>query len=87
MRARLIKLAGSRITASGELVIQASSQRSQPANRQAAMERLVELLAKAAVRPRRRRATAPTKASQRRRVESKKRRSQTKSLRRTRGDE
>jgi ribosome-associated protein len=87
VKARLIKLAGSRMTAQGELVIQASSQRTQPANRQAALDRLVELLTKAAIRPRRRRATAPTKASQQRRVQAKKRRGQIKSLRRRGGEE
>jgi ribosome-associated protein len=87
LKARLTKLAGSRMTAEGELLIQSSSQRTQAANRQAALARLIELLRKAAIRPRTRRATRPTKASQQRRVEAKKRRGQIKSLRRRSGEE
>jgi ribosome-associated protein len=87
LKARLTKLAGSRMTAEGELLIQSSSQRTQAANRQAALARLIELLRKAAIRPRTRRATRPTKASQQRRVEAKKRRGQIKSLRRRSSEE
>lgn len=79
---RLRKLAGRRMTGQGVLRIKASQFRSQSQNRQAAMERLTAMIRQAAVRPRLRRATAPTRASRRRRLEDKKRRSAVKTLRR-----
>ncbi len=63
----------------------AQDERSQWRNRELAVERLVELLREALKVPRRRVATKPTKASRERRLESKKRRSQTKQLRRRPG--
>nr|WP_281276999.1 alternative ribosome rescue aminoacyl-tRNA hydrolase ArfB [Glycomyces buryatensis] len=71
----------------GSIVIAASEFRSQLRNRQAASERLGELLRKAiAAPPPKRRATKPTKGSQRRRLEGKRRRSQVKRLRRDTSD-
>jgi ribosome-associated protein len=78
---RLMKLAGSRLTQRGVIVISAQSERSQKRNREEALARLVDLIRKAAVRPVKRRATKPTKASRERRLESKKRRSGIKGLR------
>jgi ribosome-associated protein len=78
---RLMKLAGSRLTQDGVIVITAQSERSQKRNREEALARLVELIQQAAVRPVPRRATKPTKASKQRRLEGKKRRSGIKSLR------
>jgi len=78
MRERLRALAGTRLTADGVLVIDARRHRTQAQNREDARERLVELLREAAKTPRRRRATAPTRASQERRVETKKRHARTK---------
>ena len=72
---RLMIVAASRITKDGVLVIEASQFRTQERNREAAVNRLVELLKKACQRPKPRRKTAPTKASQERRLEGKRRRS------------
>lgn len=72
---RLKTLAGSRMTASGELVITARRHRTQEANRQDARERLAELIAKAHKRPAKRRPTKPSKAAKARRVDAKKSRS------------
>jgi ribosome-associated protein len=82
VKARLAQLAGSRMTGGGVLVIQARRHRTQGQNRTDALERLVELIRRAAQPPRLRRATRPTGASKQRRLESKKRRGQTKRLRR-----
>jgi len=76
---RLMKLAGSRLTQDGVIVIVAQAQRSQKRNREEAVERLLELIRSAAVRPTVRRATKPTKASKERRLASKERRSGVKS--------
>ena len=78
---RLMKLAGSRMTQEGVLVLTAQNERSQKRNREEALERLVELIRQAAVRPVKRKATKPTKASREKRLESKKRRSGIKGLR------
>jgi ribosome-associated protein len=78
MRARLRKLAGTKLTADDVLVIDARRHRTQAQNREDARERLLELLREAAIPPRRRRKTRPTLASKERRVETKKRRSDTK---------
>lgn len=72
---RLKTLAGSRMTADGELVILARRFRSQEANRADARARLGELIDAALVRPERRIKTKPSKAAKARRVDSKKARS------------
>ena len=74
VRTRLEKLAGSRLTRDGVLVIAAQRFRTQERNRQDALDRLVELIARAAVAPKPRRPTKPTAASRARRLEGKKRR-------------
>ena len=84
VRARLERLAGSRLTRDGVLVIDAHRHRTQARNRQDARERLVDLIQRAAVAPVPRRATKPTAGSRARRLESKKRRSAIKGLRQTR---
>ena len=84
--ARLETLAGKRLTVDGELVIRAEAQRTQEANRRAALERLTHMVAQAAVRPKARHATKPTRASKERRLASKARQSRLKSLRRETGD-
>ena len=76
---RLQRLAGSRLTGEGVIVILAQSHRTQEANRRDAMDRLVELIRQAAVAPKRRRATRPTLASKTRRLEGKSRRATLKS--------
>jgi ribosome-associated protein len=83
VRHRLERLAGTRLTRDGVLIIIAQRHRTQPRNRQDAIDRLVDLVRSAAVAPRLRRATRPTKASRERRVQSKKHRAGLKRLRRT----
>ncbi|MFC5394641.1 alternative ribosome rescue aminoacyl-tRNA hydrolase ArfB [Bosea vestrisii] len=78
---RLMKLAGSRLTQDGVIVITAQEHRSQSRNREEAVARLVELIRQAEVRPKVRRATKPTKASKERRLASKEKRSSVKSTR------
>lgn len=72
---RLMKLAGGRLTQDGVIVIVAQGQRSQKRNREEALERLLEMIREAAVRPQARRPTKPTKASKERRLVSKDKRS------------
>jgi ribosome-associated protein len=83
VRDRLERLAGARLTRDGVLVITAQSHRTQGRNRQDALDRLIDLIRRAAIAPRLRRPTKPTKASRERRVEAKKHRAGLK-LRRTR---
>ncbi|OBT13429.1 peptidyl-tRNA hydrolase [Vibrio sp. UCD-FRSSP16_10] len=78
---RLLALSDSRITSDGVIVIKAQAHRTQDLNRQDALSRLQELIKTVTVVQKRRRATKPTKGSQRRRVEAKKRKGQTKSMR------
>jgi ribosome-associated protein len=78
---RLLALADQRITRDGVLVIKAQAHRSQDMNRAEAMGRLQEVVDSVAEPPRLRRPTKPTKASKRRRLESKNLRSQVKVLR------
>jgi ribosome-associated protein len=82
--ARLQRLAGSRLTRDGVLVIIAQSHRTQGRNRQDALDRLVDLIRRAAVAPIKRRPTKPTRASRERRIEGKKRHARTKRLRQSR---
>ena len=78
---RLMRLAGKRLTKDGVLVLIAQNHRTQERNRAEALERLIELIREAAIPPVPRRATKPTKASRRERLEGKKRRSGIKNLR------
>jgi ribosome-associated protein len=71
VRRRLEKLAGRRLTSEGVLVLDARRHRTQEQNRADAIDRLRELIAKAAVPPRRRRATKPTRSSVERRLNGK----------------
>ncbi len=71
MRARLVLLAGRRLTQDGEIIIVAESFRTQLQNREDALARLVALLKEASIRPKPRIATRPTRASKVRRVDSK----------------
>lgn len=80
--ARLERLAGARLTRDGVLVITAQRHRTQLRNRQDALDRLIDLIRRAAPPPVQRRPTKPTKASRERRIEGKKRRAKTKGLRR-----
>lgn len=78
VRVRLMRLAGNRLTREGELVIEAKRFRSQERNREDAIGRLVELIRRAAEKPRPRVATRPTLASKKRRLEGKKQRGEVK---------
>src|ERR1700755_1340692 len=60
VRARLERLAGSRLTRDGVLIISAQRHRTQERNRQDARDRLIELIRRAAIAPIPRRATKPT---------------------------
>jgi ribosome-associated protein len=81
VRDRLERLAGNRLTRMGVLVITAQRHRTQERNRADALERLRELIRRAAVAPVPRKATRPTAGARERRLESKKRRSRIKDLR------
>jgi ribosome-associated protein len=85
--ARLERLAGQRMTKDGVIVIHAQRFRTQERNRADAIERLVELLREAMVRPKPRRPTKPTFGSKQRRLEGKKRRGDVKSKRGNRFDD
>lgn len=84
VKVRLKRLAGRRLTREGVVVITAQRFRSRERNRADALERLVELIRRAAVAPRPRKPTRPTAASRERRLEAKKRHSGIKRLRRAR---
>lgn len=81
---RLTTLAGQRMTKDGVIVIHAQRFRTQERNRADAIDRLLELLREAAVRPKPRRATRPTLGSKMRRLDGKKRRGDVKAKRNTR---
>ena len=82
VKARLIKLAGSRMTDDGVLVIDAKRYRTQEQNRADAITRLSTLIEKARVEPKNRKATRPSLSSKTERVDSKKKRGETKQSRR-----
>jgi ribosome-associated protein len=81
VRTRLIRLAGRRITQDGILLIEARQHRTQERNREDAIARLVELIRKAAEKPKPRKKTRPTLAAKERRIEGKKQRGMTKQMR------
>ena len=80
---RLNRIAGQRMTKEGVIVIHAQRFRTQERNRADAIDRLLEILREAMVRPIPRRATKPTFGSKQRRLEGKKRRSDVKAKRNT----
>ena len=87
MRERLIALAGHRMTADDILLIDSRAHRTQLQNREDARKRLVALLKRAAVRPKKRRPTTPKPAAKEARLETKKRRSAVKTLRSSKREE
>jgi ribosome-associated protein len=88
VRDRLRALAGSRLTDEDVLVIDARAHRTQLQNREDARQRLADLIRRAFIRPKKRQKTRPGKAARERRLESKKRRAETKRGRgRMRGEE
>ncbi|MEA2102041.1 MAG: alternative ribosome rescue aminoacyl-tRNA hydrolase ArfB [Thermodesulfobacteriota bacterium] len=83
VKARLIRLAGRRMKSDGVLVIHAQRFRTQEHNRKDAVDRLVDLIFRASIQPKRRIKTRPSRASRQKRLRSKHNRGQTK-LRRAR---
>lgn len=83
LKLRLETVAGRQLSQDGILIVTAQEHRSQDRNRATALKKLIELLRRASLRPKRRIATKPTKASKTRRLESKSMRSATKNLRRS----
>ncbi|MEY8839248.1 alternative ribosome rescue aminoacyl-tRNA hydrolase ArfB, partial [Cribrihabitans sp. XS_ASV171] len=81
VKARLKRIAGQKWTKEGAVVIQVDETRSQARNREIARERLAELVARAAVKPKRRIPTKPSRGSVRRRLDAKKARGTVKALR------
>jgi ribosome-associated protein len=81
VKARLIRLAGNRITSESVLLIEAKRFRTQEQNREDAIRRFVELVRKSLVAPKQRRKTKPTAASKEERLKEKKRRGEIKKLR------
>src|SRR5437867_2504543 len=82
VKARLVALAGRRLSADGVLLIDSREHRTQTQNREAARARLVALLQHAARRPRTRRPTRPKRAAREKRLESKRHRGEVKASRR-----
>ncbi|MCG6122595.1 MAG: aminoacyl-tRNA hydrolase [Microvirga sp.] len=81
VKERLAVIAGQRLTKDGVIVISAQSHRTQERNREDALARLVEMIRRAAVRPRPRRPTRPTLGSKKRRLASKTKHGETKAMR------
>ncbi len=81
VKSRLKRLAGRRWTKDGALIITAEKHRTQARNREEAEAKLIDLIQKALIRPKKRIKTRPTLASKRRRIEAKKQRGQIKALR------
>jgi len=86
VKARLRALAGTRLTGHDELLVDSRTYRTQAQNREAARERLADLIRRALVRPKARRKTAPSKASKERRLEAKSRRARVKRRRQVADD-
>jgi len=83
VRTRLIRLARRRVSQEGILIIDAQRFRTQERNREDAVARLVELIRRAAEKPKPRKKTKPSQAAKQSRIENKKRRGETKRMRRT----
>ena len=81
VKERLVRLAGSRVTEAGVLIIEAKRYRTQEQNRFDAVQRLVTLVQKALEKPKTRRKTRPTLASKQKRLETKRQRSEKKRMR------
>ena len=84
IRVRLARMAGKRLTKDGVIVITAQRHRSQDHNRKDALDRLIELIRRAAIRPTLRQPTTPTRASRKKRLAVKKLRGKVKRLRQER---
>ena len=84
VKARLIHLAGKRMTSEGVLLIEAKRFRTQEQNREDAIQRFIELVRKSLVKPKARKKTIPTAASREERLKEKKRKAEIKKLRQSR---
>jgi ribosome-associated protein len=87
VKARLIALSGSRVTADGVLTLDSRQHRTQTMNREAARARLVGLIRRAVVKPSVRKPTKPGRAAQEKRLTAKKQRAEIKGARRRRPDD
>jgi ribosome-associated protein len=87
VKARLIHLAGKRMTGEGVLLIEAKRFRTQEQNRDDAIQRVVDLVRKSLVKPKARKKTKPTVASKEERLKEKKRKGEIKKLRQTKSFE
>jgi len=87
VRARLITLAGSRMTTDGVLTLDSREHRTQTMNREAARARLVELIRRATIKPRVRKPTKPSRVAREQRLTTKKKRADIKGARRRRPDD
>jgi ribosome-associated protein len=83
VKERLLRLAGRKATAAGEIILLGQRHRTQESNRADVTERLERLVAQAEKPPRKRRATRPTRAAKERRLEAKRRQGEAKRSRRT----
>jgi ribosome-associated protein len=81
VRSRLMRMARNQISKEGILIVEARQRRSQERNRQAAMEKLLKLIRRAAREPNKRIKTRPTRAAQRRRLRDKRKRAEKKRYR------
>lgn len=81
VKTRLIRLGGSRVTVDGVLILEAKRHRTQEQNKADALERFVELVQKATVKPKARRKTRPTRAAKEERLKGKKIRAEIKKTR------
>lgn len=81
LRERVLARLQPRLNADGSILISSDLYRDQARNRQACLERLERILLEAMIEPRKRKATRPTRSSERKRVGSKRTHSQKKSLR------
>jgi ribosome-associated protein len=81
VKTRLMRLAGSRLTKDGEIVLLARTHRTQERNRQDALDRLIGLIRRAAIAPKPRRETRTPPSQKRKRLDAKVRRAQVKGLR------
>ncbi|TAK10746.1 MAG: aminoacyl-tRNA hydrolase [Acidobacteria bacterium] len=86
VKQRLVNIAGSRITDDGELVIDSREHRTQAQNREAARARLIAFVRLAAIRPKKRTRTKPTKASKEQRLKAKHQRGELKKARKLKDD-
>ncbi len=84
LKGRLIQLAGKRVNTEGVLILEAKRFRTQEANREDALAKFYELIRKASEKPKTRHKTKPTKASKEERIKEKKKRGETKKLRKAR---